>query len=431
MIVMPAHSLALFPNDTVAVASTLQQVRDRVEAHQNPWPWRARLLAGYLRFRTTLANALLCVLQSIMFVSARQSQTAIRNIVIYTVGILGDNLVMLPAMAAIRKRFPKARIVAVVNTQTYQGSGATGVLGGSPWIDRVYAVNDALVSRIGWKLHLDRGQIPEVRCDLFVNLSPFGNRGWLGAVLREIALARLLGARYAIGFKLHTLRVLPGLSAPHRQHFMRNEPRRPIEVLRPLGITPDATGVLPIDWVAAASVEKKLRSAGIDERPFAVLHPGAKFAVKCWPADRFGQLARWLSSDCGYAAVVTGSGSEQQVVRAVTDVAGVSAVDFYAQTTVNELIELVRRAKVCVTNDTGTLHIAALLGIPTVALFSTRVSPALWFPKSANLVALFKLLECSYCQLENDDCSHRSCMTGITLAEVCTAVKQVLRQPLP
>jgi ADP-heptose:LPS heptosyltransferase len=409
----------------VAVAHTLEEVRSAIRRRERV-PLRAVLLRAWVRLRVALTNGLLSLLRAALFKTGGLRGTEFRRIVVYTVGILGDNVVMLPALAAIRRRWPSALITVITNCQKWNPRAAREIFAGLPFLDQQFIVNDHLVRRIGMRLILDRGQLGDVACDLFVNLSPFGNRGWLGAVFRELALARMLHATHAVGFSVSTIARSPLLRNIY-PHLLKNEPRRAAEVLKPLGIQPLAWAeAMPTRPDARDSVWKKLAALGIHDEPFAVLHPGAKFRTQRWPSRQFGTLARELQKQQRMPIVVTGANEEKAIVEEVLAASENGAVSLVGQTDIAEMIELLRLARLCVTNDTGAMHLAAAVGVPTVAIVSTRNTPAHWFPDSENVVALFRICPCSYCYLEDSGCDHLQCLTGIGVGDVLDAVRAVL-----
>jgi ADP-heptose:LPS heptosyltransferase len=241
------------------------------------------------------ANFLLKILKYLFFRQRFYSREEFSNIVIYTVGIVGDNVVMLPALTSIRRRYPGAAITVIANCQMWDPNGAIGVMGASPYKDLLIVVNEDPVQRRGFKLWMDKSKFGGIKCDLFVNLSPFGNRGWIGAVVREMIFAQMLGAKHAIGFKMSTYgqrRIFNRI----QYRFVINEPRRSREVLRELGLKPiENVDLLPHDPMAKESVSRKLKKFLADDTPLFVINPGGKFQAQCWPAERFGDIATWLS----------------------------------------------------------------------------------------------------------------------------------------
>lgn len=108
-----------------------------------------------------------------------------------------------------------------------------------------------------------------------------------------------------------------------------------------------------------------------------VLHPGAAFAGRRWPPDRFAAVARALAAD-GHEVRITGTPAERGLGLRVAADAGLpsSAV---LQTDLAELAAVVASARLVISNDTGTSHLATAYATPSVTLFGP-VSPALWGP---------------------------------------------------
>jgi len=373
------------------------------------------LMRIFILLWVSVANAFLALLRRLFFAPWNPS-SEIGGIVVYTVGILGDNVVLLPSLATLRQHFSTATITVIINCQHWNQDAADGILGDSPFKDRIIILNDHPVRREGFHFVYDKERFIDVPCDLFVNLSPFGNRGWLGAVLREMIFARFLGARHAVGFQMSTLS-RGALFNPVQYRFVRNEPRRGAEVLRELNLKVlISDDLLPVSKEAHDTVIAKLATLGGKNKHFFVLNPGAKFRSKCWPAERFGLVASHLFEKFGATSVVTGNAAEVEIANQVVVSARGYAVSLAGKTTIPELIELLRLSSGCVTNDTGTMHLAALLEIPTVALFSTRHSPTHWLPQGKRIVSLFTLPTCRYCY--DDDCNEPKCLHAIGVDDV-------------
>jgi ADP-heptose:LPS heptosyltransferase len=114
-------------------------------------------------------------------------------------------------------------------------------------------------------------------------------------------------------------------------------------------------------------------------REAAVVHPGAAYPGRRWPADRFAAVARHLA-DSGADVRITGGPAEVELARAVADAAGLEDDAVLAgRTTSLELAAVVAAARVVVSGDTGVAHLATAYRRPSVVLFGP-VSPALWGP---------------------------------------------------
>jgi len=136
---------------------------------------------------------------------------------------------------------------------------------------------------------------------------------------------------------------------------------------------------LPEKPAASAVVETLLSQRGVDRDRYAVLIPGSAQVSKCWPAERFAALAEKLASDYGLSVVATGSGGESAMIEQIQSRASCPIVNVAGQTSLPELVEVLRGARVVISNDTGPGHIAAALGRPLAMMFSwsnpLRVGP--------------------------------------------------------
>ncbi|MDH4239803.1 MAG: glycosyltransferase family 9 protein [Phycisphaerae bacterium] len=133
--------------------------------------------------------------------------------------------------------------------------------------------------------------------------------------------------------------------------------------------------VLPQDPSAAEKVSGLLTGHDIDPDNYAVFVPGSVHADKCWPAQRFAALADKISSHFHLSIAATGTESEMDTIESLKNLANVPIANLAGQTSLTELIALLKAAKLVVTNDTGPGHIAAALGTPLVMIFG-RSNPA-------------------------------------------------------
>jgi len=119
----------------------------------------------------------------------------------------------------------------------------------------------------------------------------------------------------------------------------------------------------PHDAEAEAAISAKF---GAHQRNIAILNPGAGWAAKQWPAERYGEVARGLASD-GMLSVINFGPGEEKLARAAEAASGGSATSISCS--ISELTALTRRARLLIGGDTGPLHLAAALKVPVVALF--------------------------------------------------------------
>jgi ADP-heptose:LPS heptosyltransferase len=341
-----------------------------------------------IKLQITLFNLVLDTLRFLLFDTQIPRERKIKNIVVYSVGILGDNIVRLPAIIALKKRYPTAKLTVINKYQIWSPKPATELFSNSPFVDRFISIQNNPVTRQGLKFLYNPNILGNLECDLFVNLSPLGNRGWFGGVLRELILAKKIGAKYAVGFEMTTILKDSALNTiKHR--FIKNTPRLPETILEKLNLPIDyKVNVFPIKNESAESVKSNLKESGITSN-FAVLHPGSKLDCKNWPADKFASVALYLDKKYGIKSIITGVQSEEVIAQEICALAQGSALNFTGKTTLNETIELVRLAKIIISNDTGIMHLASILNNLTIGIFGTRLSPTIWWPLGTQFTGIF------------------------------------------
>ena len=150
------------------------------------------------------------------------------------------------------------------------------------------------------------------------------------------------------------------------------------------------------------------------------LAPGGKRCLNRWPIDRFAEVGRrWVES--GGCVVVVGGENEKALGKLIEGQCGSTVLNLCGQTSVLETTEVLKNCGVLVTNDSGPMHLAALVGTPCVAVFSARDFPNKWFPRGVGHTVLRSEVDCSPCLLEECLNDHL-CLTNIHVEEVWAAV---------
>ena len=160
-----------------------------------------------------------------------------------------------------------------------------------------------------------------------------------------------------------------------------------------------------------------------ETRGLAVLHPGARWPSKLWPAASWAQLGDWLSREHGLQVAITGSAADKTVTAAILRSMQEPVIDLAGRTSLPELAVVLRRARLAVTTDTGAMHLAAALRTPVAALFGPtapwRTGP---FGEGHQVVRLG--LECSPCFKRR--CRAPRCLTDLTPELAQAACEKIL-----
>lgn len=349
--------------------------------------------------------------------------TTSERILIVRLSALGDVVHALPVLDALRRARPDAHIGWLVE------EAAASLLEDHPQLDEVrVAPRGALKGHLrggrlakAWGLlRQTRRALREARYDLTLDVQ---------CNLRSALLARASGAPRRIAFA-------PPFSKEGAHRFatelvsVTGEPQlkveRDLEILRPLGI--DGTGAR--SQLAIPEADRvDARTLRAREGPLVGLHPGVSGfgAFKRWAPERYAQLATRLFESRGVKSLVTWGPGEEELAARIVETAGAAAIQAPATRSLKALGALYEVCDVVVAADTGPLHLAAALGVPTVGLYGPK-DPAIygaWNGKTGQkAITVWKNVHCSPCTLRR--CNNVICMPAITVDDVSAALDSPL-----
>jgi len=179
------------------------------------------------------------------------------------------------------------------------------------------------------------------------------------------------------------------------------------------------------DPESEARVEKRLGEIGIREKdPFVVFSPGSKTWIKQWKASSYAELSDRLYQDKKIPTVFVGEAMNLPLLEKIVSEMQSPYHSWVGKTSLSELVALIRRATLLVTNDSAALHIGSLLNVSTVALFGPT-DPKKYGPRSDRHRLVRKELFCSPC--EKAQCPyHHECMEQLSTEEVYRACCELL-----
>jgi ADP-heptose:LPS heptosyltransferase len=364
----------------VYTAESIHEIQNIIRETQPKSSLLLKIRYFFIRSKIIFLNIILSILELFLFKKGVPKQDEIKTIVVYSVGILGDNAVRLPAILTLKKAYPASKIIVINKYQKWNPKVPQQLFESVSYIDRVILVRDNPVQKKGLSFTYDDKQTKDLECDLFINLSPLGPRGWLGAVVREIVLAKKLKAKYALGFRMYSLIGLENIQ--NIKHIISNfnYPRLPEQILKKLHLSIDYTDqVFSKNDEASKSVDLKLREIGVLDK-YAILHPGGTLVCQRWPASRYAEIAMFLDEQYGLKSIITGVESESEIANEVVERSKGSAFSLAGKTSLLETIALIQKAQITISNDTGMLHLSSVQNIPTIGIFGSRDTPLWWFP---------------------------------------------------
>ena len=165
---------------------------------------------------------------------------------------------------------------------------------------------------------------------------------------------------------------------------------------------------------------------GLPPGPWIGVSPGAAFgSAKRWLPDRFASAAQTLAQQMNARIAVFGSRSEAALASEVAALAGDRAWSLAGETTLAEYLELAATCRVYLTNDSGSMHVAVSLGLPTVAIFGATDVEATG-PAASCARVVSEPVDCSPCLLRECVVSGHPCMTGVSAERVVTTARALI-----
>lgn len=174
----------------------------------------------------------------------------------------------------------------------------------------------------------------------------------------------------------------------------------------------------------ARSLLERFGVAAAHERILAINPGSTNSSAKRWPAERFAKTADRLREREGFQTVIVGAAGDKPVAHEVAALMRASAAVIAGETSIAELKAVLACARLVISNDTGTSHVSAALGRPTVVVFgpTEHVSTRPYSPRAS---VVRHDVECSPCMLRECPIDHR-CMTRVEVDDVYAAAGELL-----
>lgn len=285
-----------------------------------------------------------------------------RNILVIDFGQLGDVVLSLPALRAIRERFSRARITVAVGKPGGEIVKLSGYANEVLEIDRVALRDGVKLVSIG-RIIKFVGQVRKAKYDFVIDL-------------HSLSETNLLGFLSGAPKRLYARR--PGRSLDYLANFKPRPPRegknahavdRYLDVIKPLGIeNPPRMPVLKTAAAADVSIETILKKEKANSGTLlAGIFPGAGNASRLWPLEHFAEVADHLIRNERVRVIVFAGPEERALLPRMRPLFPQGTI-FLDRLTIPQLISAQARLTVFISNDTGPVHIAAAVGTPVVVV---------------------------------------------------------------
>ncbi len=339
----------------------------------------------------------------------------IETILVRVPNWVGDVVMSLPALEALKANFPKSSLSVLTRPW------AKDLLVSLPCVDHllVYDPGSSVLERfkgIVQTAEFLRHQQFDLAV-LFQNAFEAALLAWLGKV------------KYRLGYPTDGR----GPLLTHRVKKSRDDEKRHqvhyyLDIVRGMGLAVrNQNPKILVTSEQKKKAQKVLEQIGVNRtRPVLGLGPGAMYGeAKKWPPERFAALGDMAAEAWGANILILGSERERHIGEAVTRAMNHVATNLCGVTSLGTAIGLLSLCDFFVTNDSGLMHISAALGVPTIAIFGST-DPAATGPLSDNAVVIRHQVDCAPCFKRTCPTDFR-CMLSITPEEVWSSLERFRR----
>lgn len=325
---------------------------------------------------------------------------------------IGDLILSTPVAEALKQKFPQSQVDFLVAPYT------APVLENNPFINEII-LDDNRSVKGSLKL---REVIKQKKYDITIALHPTLRLAWL---LKSAGIPYRIGTGYRGYSFLFNLKHFQ-----HRKTVEKHELEYNLDMLKALGLEPQK--ILPKLYLSPNEKNEAdifLKKMGINDGNVIVLmHPGSGGNALDWPSEKFGELADRLKESYSVKVLVTGQGNEKILAEKMKSRMKQGFIDLTGKTDLRLLSAIIEKVNLVICNSTGPVHMAAGLGVPTVALFCPifTASPKRWGPYGeGHTVILPPVPPCKNCSATK--CEKGNCMDLITVEEVFEKTGAVLK----
>lgn len=364
-----------------------------------------------------------------MQTSRLESSDKKTKILVYLFGSLGDTLVAIPALRAVRRHFANTEIIVLQNTQS-ENIVKTAQVIPEDLVDG-YLSYDSGANKTGqifnfynlWR----KIRKQNFQAAVYLVISERAAR----SVARDRLFFRSCGIKKLYGFHAFTTEELYPFDSQNRPAMTDNEAVRKLRRLQSDGIDfdPEADFKVPFLNFAAEEMEKvktflSAHRKTADSRLISIA-PGCKTESNVWSLENFTEIGKRLLNFGNYELVVVGGKPELESGDHLIQIwnEGINAAGEFS---VRESGYLLSKCDFHIGLDTGTTHLAAMVGTKCFAIYGERNNPGHWYPLGSGHEIIYHPVECAGCRLQVCPLSNHPCMRGISVEAVWDNLKKFI-----
>jgi len=335
---------------------------------------------------------------------------------------LGDIVFALPVLAAIKRKYPKARISWIVDERCAE------ILEGNPYLENIFIWDRRRHSPLYYRNF--KKKLRTEKFDLSIDLH---------GLAKSAFLVHLAGARHKIASSsTNGMREFSRFFSKEIRNISEDAHcvDRHMSAAKYLGCDDKIEHPIYIPDSAFGSVKEKLLAAGVDLSKIIGIHPGGGWLSRRWDTANFAAFAKRAATELGADIVLVGGkeggssekGLNEEIISGVSgqgdggvDQTSIKICDMTGKFTLKELCAFFKLCRVFVGNEAGPMHIATALGTQAVAILGPTNAKRTG-PYKGNTKVIQHKVPCQPCR--NRNCKDPVCMKSVTVDEVFEAVKE-------
>lgn len=339
---------------------------------------------------------------------------SVKNILIARTDRIGDVVLTLPLAGLIKKHYPECKVSFLVRDYT------RSILNYHPFIDEIIILKEE-----NKKVNLldNLKIISSKKYDTCIVVNPT-------FIISLIMFLSRIETRIGTGFRWYSF-LFNTKVYTHRKYAEKHELEFNIELLQKIGIVEvvnenNVKYNLKVDDESLKKLDDKLKNEKINfDKQLIIIHPGSGGSSIDLPLHKFAELVKKISED-NNQIIITGNEKEKLICNQLVVSDGIK--NLAGKLNLSELIALISRCDLFISNSTGPIHIAAALGKFTVGFYPKIISCSKerWAPYTNKKLVYVPQIECENCTREQ--CEKLNCMESIDINKVYNDIKKVLVQ---
>ncbi len=326
---------------------------------------------------------------------------------------LGDLMVAVPVMRALKETFPEAKVYLTLRNKKNQ----LEILKNNPYIDKIIIFDKKAKSpQILKSLKLLKEWKKEC-FDVIVILHH---------ARRYALLSWLAGGKIRLGY--NTKGWCFFLNNVYQADPFKHETENLLEVIKPLGVK---TENMALELWLEGQEREKIAGwlEGKNILNFIVIHPSGGWWGRRWPKENYAKLADYFIGNFPVQIVFTGNSAEKRDIEEIISLMREKAFMACGEFTVRELACLYEKALLFIGTDTGAMHIASAVNLPSLVMFGPQ-DPRRWKARNESSKIIYKHLDCSPCP-QRCRRGRNICMEKISVKDIITLAGEMIKELKP